>query len=372
MKRKTNFDLVREAAEELGTISTNSVIEFVKNRYPDIKINRVTIRTYLIGCSKNHTSSHWYPYFPKFLWRISRGKYRLCDPEKDQEPTQILVEKRRKKTAQPIDDVCIKSAVEKIRMAMNMVPQGETKSLYELAKESAEEFLSCKRRDGKQDVILLDSILSIGRRYKLVTKWVGYYNKYVKMRDFQHSLETLAKLDLNDYRNYLKSTGVPCIPNVSRVESAKEFAKLFLQRYPKSPHRKSYGLFRWVKETEGWTQFLKEYSERDDLCRAFTGFMLEEYNRSLPKGRTLIGLSVFQYLRMQCGEDTLKPDRRVKTILKKLLGCSGFNETECILVASKIVKELGIRLIELDQILVSEDYLSCEQKPDTFLQIDEH
>lgn len=372
MKRKTNFDLIREAAEELGIISTNSVIEFVKDRYPDIEINRVTIRTYLIGCSKNHTSSHWYPYFPKFLWRISRGKYRLYDPEKDGEPDQILVEKRRKKTARTIDDVCIKSAAEKIRLVMNTVPQGESKSLYRLAKELAEEFLNCRCHDGKQDVILLDSILSIGRRYKLVVKWVGYYNEYVKTRGFQHSLETLAKLDLNDYRNYLKSTGLLCIPNVSRVESAKNFAKLFLQRYPKSPHRKSYGLFRWVKETEGWTQFLKEYSERDDLCRAFTEFMLKEYNRSLPKGRTLIGLSVFQYLRMQCGEDTLKPDRRVTTILKKLLGCSGFNEVECILVASKIVKGLGIRLIELDQILVSEDYLSCEQKFETFLPIDEH
>ena len=285
--------------------------------------------------------------------------------------TKNLSEKGFSEVARTIDDTCIKSAAEKIRKVMSIVPKGENKSLYKLAKESAEEFLNCKRHDGKQDMILLDSILSIGRRYKLVVKWVSYYDKYAKVRGFDHSLETLAKLDINDYENFLQSIGVSGIPNISRVESTIEFAKSFLQKYPRFLDRKSYGLFRWIKETEGWTQFLREYSERNEFCRAFTEFMLKEYNRSLPKERTLIGLSLFQYLRMQCGEDTLKPDRRVTTILKKLLNSSGFNETDCILVASKIAKELGIRLIELDQIFVSEDYLDCKQKFEMLLRITE-
>jgi len=250
---------------------------------------------------------------------------------------------------------------------MEIIPEDESKSLYELAKESAKEFLDHKRFNGKQDLILLDSILSIGRRYKLVLKWVSYYEKYVVARGFEHSLEALASLDLDNYRKFLNSMGVSNIPNQSRIEFAIKFARLFLQKYPKSSNNKSYGLFRWVEESEGWTQFLREYSKRDEVCRAFTDFMLKEYNRPLQK-RTLIGLSIFQYLRMQCGEDTLKPDRRVTAILKKLLGVSAFNATGCIAIASRIAKELGIKLIELDQILVSEDYLSCEQKFETLLR----
>ncbi|MDI6826819.1 MAG: hypothetical protein QMD36_06620, partial [Candidatus Aenigmarchaeota archaeon] len=195
-----------------------------------------------------------------------------------------------------VHDSLIKNASDMILKVMKIVPKGESKSLYELAKESAEEFISRKRYDGKQDMILLDSILSIGRRYKLVVEWVDHYDKYTKTRGFEHSLETLAKLDLSDYKKYLQSIGVSKIPNQSRVEFAIEFAKLFLQKYPKISDK--YGLFRWVEESEGWTQFLKDYDERDEICRSFTDFMLKEYNRPLPEGRTLIGLSVFQYLRM--------------------------------------------------------------------------
>jgi hypothetical protein len=266
-----------------------------------------------------------------------------------------------------VDSSIIQEASKKIFQAMRVIPKGESRSLYELAKESGKEFLDRRRHGGKQDLILLDSILSIGRRYKLVVEWAEYYSKYVKTRGLEQSLETLARLDLTDYKTYLKSIGVPNIPNQSRVEFAVRFARLFLRKYPRDLHGRN-GLFRWVEDSEGWTQFLKDYNRRGDVCRSFTDFMLKEYNRPLPEGRTLIGLSVFQYLRMQCGEDTLKPDRRVIAILKKLLGVSRLDATECIEVASRISKELGIRLIELDQMLVSEDILSCEQKFETFLR----
>jgi len=265
-----------------------------------------------------------------------------------------------------VDDSLVEKASEQISRAMKVIPKGESKSLYELARESAAEFLSRKRHDGKQDLILLDSLLSIGRRYKLVVQWTDYYRDYVKARGLQHSLDTLARLDISDFMRYLNSIGISKIPNQSRVEFAVNFAKLFLQRYPKSSNDED-GLFRWIKDSEGWTQFLKDYSERDEICRTFTDFMLKEYNRQLPKGRTLIGLSVFQYLRMQCGEDTLKPDRRVTAILKKLLGISSLDPTECIEIASGIAKKLRIKLIEVDQVLVSEDYLSCEETFKTLL-----
>ncbi len=36
-----------------------------------------------MGCSVNHTSSKWYPSFPKFLYTIGPGRVRLYDPNKD-------------------------------------------------------------------------------------------------------------------------------------------------------------------------------------------------------------------------------------------------------------------------------------------------
>ncbi len=38
-----------------------------------------------MGCSVNHSSSKWYPSFPKFLYTVGPGRVRLYDREKDGE-----------------------------------------------------------------------------------------------------------------------------------------------------------------------------------------------------------------------------------------------------------------------------------------------
>jgi endonuclease len=65
-------------------LTTKQIIDAVQSKYPE-KWKEVTIRTHTMGCSVNHTSSKWYPSFPKYLYTVGPGKVRLYDPEKDGE-----------------------------------------------------------------------------------------------------------------------------------------------------------------------------------------------------------------------------------------------------------------------------------------------
>ncbi len=63
-------------------LTTRQIIDAVKKGHPN-RWRDVTIRTHTMGCSVNHTSSKWYPSFPKFLYTIGPGRVRLYDPNKD-------------------------------------------------------------------------------------------------------------------------------------------------------------------------------------------------------------------------------------------------------------------------------------------------
>jgi hypothetical protein len=63
-------------------LTTKQIIDAVQRNYPD-KWKDITIRTHTMGCSVNHSSSKWYPSFPKFLYTAAPGKVRLYDPGKD-------------------------------------------------------------------------------------------------------------------------------------------------------------------------------------------------------------------------------------------------------------------------------------------------
>jgi RecB family endonuclease NucS len=65
-------------------LTTKQIIDAVRKKYPN-NWKEVTIRTHTMGCSVNHSSSKWYPSFPKFLFTVSPGKVRLYDKEKDGE-----------------------------------------------------------------------------------------------------------------------------------------------------------------------------------------------------------------------------------------------------------------------------------------------
>lgn len=65
-------------------LTTKQIIDAVEGKYQG-KWKEVTIRTHTMGCSVNHSSSKWYPSFPKFLYTVSPGRVRLYDREKDGE-----------------------------------------------------------------------------------------------------------------------------------------------------------------------------------------------------------------------------------------------------------------------------------------------
>jgi RecB family endonuclease NucS len=63
-------------------LTAKQIVNEVQKKHPG-KWKDVTIRTHTMGCSVNHTSSKWYPSFPKFLYTVGPGKVRLYDKEKD-------------------------------------------------------------------------------------------------------------------------------------------------------------------------------------------------------------------------------------------------------------------------------------------------
>jgi|GEM_PF-1691910 len=81
---KTHAELIREAVEELGSAKPNSIMDFIRRKYPDINVKETSFRADIIGCSINHSSSHHYPGMPKFLfYDIEKGTYRLNDERLD-------------------------------------------------------------------------------------------------------------------------------------------------------------------------------------------------------------------------------------------------------------------------------------------------
>jgi len=82
-------------------LTFKEIIKAIEEKYPN-QWEISTIRTNLIGCSVNHSSSKHYPSFPKFLYTIGRGKVKLYDPERygTKAPVKITQVAKRKIPAQ--------------------------------------------------------------------------------------------------------------------------------------------------------------------------------------------------------------------------------------------------------------------------------
>jgi len=77
---KTHAEMIREAVEEMGSAKPNSIMDFIRRKYPEIDVKEKSFRADIIGCTVNHSSSHHYPGMPKFLfYDIEKGTYRLND-----------------------------------------------------------------------------------------------------------------------------------------------------------------------------------------------------------------------------------------------------------------------------------------------------
>jgi len=79
----TCADVVEEAVKHYGEVVSNrQIFDYIKRKYPDDWKDN-TIRTHSMGCSVNHSSSHHYKHFRKFLFTVGSGRVRLYDPETD-------------------------------------------------------------------------------------------------------------------------------------------------------------------------------------------------------------------------------------------------------------------------------------------------
>lgn len=98
---KTHAEMIREAIEELGSAKPNSIMDFIRRKYPDIEVKETSFRADITGCSINHSSSHHFPGMPKFLLFDKKNKtYRLdiSEVEKKVELPLKIYEKNRSQT----------------------------------------------------------------------------------------------------------------------------------------------------------------------------------------------------------------------------------------------------------------------------------
>lgn len=79
----TCAEAIREVIRPKEIVSSQDLIERIYRKYPDRPWKVSTIRAHIMGCSVNHSSSHHYPSFPKFLFTIGKGRVRLYNPQTD-------------------------------------------------------------------------------------------------------------------------------------------------------------------------------------------------------------------------------------------------------------------------------------------------
>jgi len=112
---KTHAELIREAIEKLGEARPKEIMQFIRNRHPEIDVKESSFRADIIGCSVNHTSSHHYPGMPKFLfYEKQKGTYRLYDPKTNSKPVPVIKNRSEKivQLAKSLDEKTIDKLIE--------------------------------------------------------------------------------------------------------------------------------------------------------------------------------------------------------------------------------------------------------------------
>ena len=76
-------DALEEAVSHYGgVVSSRQVFDYINGNHPNTWKDG-TIRAHMMGCTVNHSSSHHYKHFRKFLFSEGPGLVRLYDPETD-------------------------------------------------------------------------------------------------------------------------------------------------------------------------------------------------------------------------------------------------------------------------------------------------
>jgi len=195
-----------------------------------------------------------------------------------------------------------------------------------VAKREADKWLRKERYGGRAPLIIVDTIFSLRRKYLPMVRNVlrSFYQEFP-----EKDLGRLAKC--NPLWLCRKFT-----PNSSIGD----------QNHPLSD------ISRWQNVVEIVKRFLENYGDDIDAIHKWaTNVNLCSYqNDPIAKGLRGIGISAIQYLRMQAGVDTVKPEIRVKKVLSDL-HVPYRDDLELVELCKKLAMELEIRPIEFDFIL---------------------
>jgi len=195
-------------------------------------------------------------------------------------------------------------------------------SLNEISKDVLEEAHKYERRclegkiwDGNAVLIVVDaSLTSIGVNYfSVVTPSVEmFFNKYVNTKEID-SFENFSKLTAED--NRLRD-----IVNSKRSwNTAIEICKALNQ-------------LRKRNDIESDFASLKFWAEKANY---------EKWNLDVIGKIPGVGLTTFQYLRLQAGVDTIVPDRMIRREAEKQLGIKTKDHVEFITKVEEFLSETG-------------------------------
>lgn len=183
------------------------------------------------------------------------------------------------------------------------------KNIGELAIIEAVKWLSFRRFNGNVPFLILDTILSSNTNYEIAIRI---------LRKF------FVKFGYISLRNFIKVTPHQLLA-LGSTESKWKIAKEVAESVLKTVGENSIAIKKWA----------------NDLCVTHN-ILTDIYG---------VGIALSQYLRMQFGVDTVKPDRRIKYCLKEFLRCRVVTDVKAVEVCHEIAQVSGVRPIELNMLL---------------------
>jgi hypothetical protein len=174
---------------------------------------------------------------------------------------------------------------------------------------------------------------------------------------------TLLSVILAANRNYNKVVE----PNIKRIK--KEYPKLKsledLQELIKKMSKREFFSFWGHKDKKKYATLklvLNAYSELKKIYSAKNSFSImrkwaenadvEHLSDDIIGRIPNIGIATFQHLRMAYGVDTVKPDLRVKQVLREKFGFQKVTDKSAIRIVEEMSKNTRWSVFELDQIFV--------------------
>jgi hypothetical protein len=178
-------------------------------------------------------------------------------------------------------------------------------------------------------MILIDAVLQMNRDYtNFVEPRMDYI--YQKQPNLQSFSDLRRLINKHTKKNFLKK--VWCYNDPGRYDLLCKILDNFIRlkrRY--GLQKDKYVLKRWAKD-----------------------FDLSDIDGD-PVGKLYgVGIATCQYVRMQAGVNTSKPDRRVKASMR-LIFLRSFSDVQAIHVVEKMSEVTGYNCLELDQILVNDE-----------------